>query len=228
MVVGEDRVPEFKKRITPYLNHPDKTKSFELNKFQVVSAGERDPDQEGITGVSGTKMREFAAKNNYPSFKAGVPSGLSDRFAREMFDLVRKGIKIAEEVLATRNSLNIPRNKMPQIAQRDIQHFIKELEAEGIEVSKAYLPVSKLLPTQKEVNSEKINKKMQDFSAGADAKPFLVSLDNYILDGHHQLYALKSLDKNKTVVACVVGLKMQDLLKYAHGYKKVGYKEIDE
>lgn len=228
MVVGDDRVAEFKNGITPYVNHPDKKKSFELDKFQVVSAGSRDPDGEGVTGISGTKMRSAAIKNDFGTFRSGVPSGLSDRFAREMFDLVRRGMKMAEDVIATRGSMNIPRNKMPQIAERDIQSFIKELENEGIEVNKKNLPVGKLLPTQKEVNAEKILRKMDDFAGGATVKPFIVSLDNYILDGHHQLYALRSLDKNKTVVAYVVGLKMQDLLKYAHGFQKVGYKEIDD
>lgn len=228
MVVGDDRVKQFRKEISPYINHPDKKKSFDLEKFQVVSAGERDPDEEGVTGVSGTKMREFAIKNQFGKFKTGVPSGLSDRFSREMFDLVRKGMKIAEQVIATRGSLNIPRNKMPQIRQNDIHDFIKELEKEGVPVSMKQLPVSNLKPTQKEVNTEKISTKMDAFSSGADPKPFVVSIDNYVLDGHHQLFALKGLDKNQKVVAYVVGLKMQDLLKYAHGYHKVGYKEIDE
>ena len=228
MVVGDDRVKEFKRGITPYINHPDKKKSFELKKFEVISAGARDPDDAGVEGMSATKMREAAIKNQFSKFRSGVPSGLSDRFAREMFDLVRKGMKIAESIIATKGSMNIPRNRMPQIKQRDIGNFIKELEKEGVPVSMKSVPIKTLKPTQKEVNSEKINKKMDDFSRGATPKPFVISIDNFILDGHHQLYALKELDSDSKVVAYVVGVKMSDLLKMAHDYDRVGYKEIDE
>jgi len=228
MVVGDDRVKQFRKEITPYVNHPDKKKSFEIDKFEVVSAGERDPDDEGVTGISGTKMREAAIHNKYSNFRQGVPSGLSDRFSREMFELVKKGMKIAESILRTQGSLNIPRNKMPQIMQDHIKEFIKELEKEGIPVSMRSVPISTLKPTQKEVNSEKILKKMDALSSGATPKPFIISIDNFVLDGHHQFYALKELDSKSKVVAYIVGLKMNELLKYAHDFDKVGYKEIDE
>lgn len=229
MVVGQDRVLEFKKGIAPYINHPDKKKSFELSKFEVVSAGGRDPDADGVEGMSASKMREAAIKDDFTNFRRGTPSGLSDRFAREMFDLVRKGMRIAEEIIRTQDSLNIPRIEMPQIAQRDIKDFVNELEKEGIPVRASSLSVNNLKPTQREVNRDRIEQKMDSFSKGEYPKPFLVSLDNYILDGHHQLYALKGLgyDKNGSKVPVfVVGLKMADLLKYAHKYGKVSYKKI--
>lgn len=92
LVVGQDRVKEFEKVITPYINHPDKSKSLELSKFEIVSAGDRDPDSEGIAGMSASKMRDAAIKNNFDTFKLGVPSKLSVRFAKEMFDAIRKAL----------------------------------------------------------------------------------------------------------------------------------------
>lgn len=93
MVVGEDRVKKFRDGIAPYVNTPES----DVESFEVISAGERDPDDEGVSGMSASKMREAASKNNLKSFLSGVPSGLSDRFAKEMFNLVRRGMKIAEE-----------------------------------------------------------------------------------------------------------------------------------
>src|SRR5579859_3062491 len=55
LVVGSDRVDEFKKVITPYLNHPDADKKLWLAKFEVVSAGNRDPDADDVTGISASK-----------------------------------------------------------------------------------------------------------------------------------------------------------------------------
>lgn len=93
MVVGQDRVSEFKNSIGNYVNHEDPDKSFELNSFDVVSAGERDPDADGAEGMSGTKMRQLAATNKFKEFKRGVPSNLSDKYARELFDTLRQSMK---------------------------------------------------------------------------------------------------------------------------------------
>lgn len=93
MVVGQDRVSEFKSSIGNYVNHEDPDKSFELNSFDVVSAGERDPDADGAEGMSGTKMRQLAALNKFKEFKRGVPSNLSDKYAKELFDTLRQSMK---------------------------------------------------------------------------------------------------------------------------------------
>ena len=54
MVAGSDRVVEFQKLLNQYNGKPDKAGN-ELYKFDhidVVSAGERDPDQDGASGAS--------------------------------------------------------------------------------------------------------------------------------------------------------------------------------
>ena len=44
MIAGGDRIKEFQSQISKYIKHKDPDKSFEFDEFQVVSAGERDPD----------------------------------------------------------------------------------------------------------------------------------------------------------------------------------------
>ena len=51
MVVGSDRVTEFRNSIQKYMNK----EGIKLDKFEVVSAGERDPDAEGVAGMSGSR-----------------------------------------------------------------------------------------------------------------------------------------------------------------------------
>ena len=58
MVVGSDRVSEFKSLINKYL------KDYGFKTFDIISAGERDPDAEGVSGMSASKMRAAAARDD--------------------------------------------------------------------------------------------------------------------------------------------------------------------
>lgn len=232
MIAGDDRVSEFKKSIGSYVNHPDPEKSFELDSFSVVSAGARDPDADGAEGMSGTKMRQFAVANKFQEFKKGVPSNLSDKYAKEMFNAIRQAMKITEmveEIQKLKNTLNIPRNKMPQIKREYINDFIKALNKSGVEVSKRQISVNSLKPTQSEINMNKVRDKYEKFNSGKKTpKPFIVSYDNFILDGHHQLFALQSIGKDTKVECYYVALRMRDLIDFASEFPKTTYKEIDD
>ena len=89
MVVGSDRVAEFKRLISRYIG-----KDFNFDKFQVVSAGERDPDAEGVSGMSASKMRAAAESGNFSAFRVGLPSTVSERDAKNIFSTVQKGMGV--------------------------------------------------------------------------------------------------------------------------------------
>jgi hypothetical protein len=93
VVVGSDRIPEFKTLLNKYNG-----KDFTFKTIEVVSAGERDPDAEGVSGMSGSKMRGFVTSNDFNSFKQGVPSKLSDSDAKALFDAVKRGMNLKEEL----------------------------------------------------------------------------------------------------------------------------------
>ena len=93
VVVGSDRIPEFKTLLNKYNG-----KDFTFKTIEVVSAGERDPDAEGVSGMSGSKMRGFVASDDFNSFKQGVPSKLSDSDAKALFDAVKRGMNLKEEL----------------------------------------------------------------------------------------------------------------------------------
>ena len=128
-----------------------------------------------------------------------------------------------------KNTLNIPRNKMPQIRREYIEDFIKSLKKLGVSVTKRYIAVKSLKPTQAEINMNKVKEKQENFVSGAKTpKPFMVSDDNFILDGHHQLFALQTIDPTTRVYCYHIGVLMRVLLVLAGNFPKTTYKEIDD
>ena len=91
MVAGSDRVRDFNTLLNKY-----NMKEYHFDSIKVVSAGERDPDAEGASGMSASKMRQAAIDNKFSEFKKGLPSRL--RNGEQMFKAVRKGLGIREEV----------------------------------------------------------------------------------------------------------------------------------
>ena len=75
MVAGSDRVDEYKKKLAQYNGTHDKA-LYNFKSIKVVSAGERDPDAEGVEGMSGTKMRAHARAGEMKQFKSGLPKAL--------------------------------------------------------------------------------------------------------------------------------------------------------
>ena len=69
MVAGSDRVREFDTMLKKYNGVQSRHGKYDFNSIEVVSAGERDPDAEGATGMSASKMRDAVAKNDINSFK---------------------------------------------------------------------------------------------------------------------------------------------------------------
>ena len=87
-VVGSDRVKEFKKNMRSHI----KKNLSNIKNFSVISAGERDPDASGVSGMSGSKMRSFVQKNDFVNFKKGLITK-SSKLAKTVFTLLQKKIK---------------------------------------------------------------------------------------------------------------------------------------
>ena len=92
LVVGSDRVREFETLLNKYNG-----KDFTFDSIEVVSAGARDPDAEGVTGMSASKMRDAASKGDLNSFKRGLPRKLVSR-AKSVMGAVRAGMGIEEGI----------------------------------------------------------------------------------------------------------------------------------
>ncbi len=68
MVAGSDRVKEFSSLLKTYNGVEGKRHGFyKFDRIDVVSAGERDPDAEGVEGMSASKMRAAAVDGDFDS-----------------------------------------------------------------------------------------------------------------------------------------------------------------
>ena len=98
MVGGSDRADEYKTLLNKYNNVKGPHGHFNFKKIEVHSAGDRDPDAEGVEGMSASKMREHASKGKFKEFRKGVPSKMTDAHAKEMYNHVRQGMGVNESV----------------------------------------------------------------------------------------------------------------------------------
>ena len=98
MVAGSDRIAEYKKILEKYNGT-----EFKFDTVSVVSAGERDPDSDNASGMSGTKMRDAAKAGKFNEFKKGIPHSLTVLDARRLMNEIRK----AYDLEPIKESLNI-------------------------------------------------------------------------------------------------------------------------
>jgi len=98
MIAGSDRVGEFQKLLDEYNGVSGKRHGFyKFDSIKVISAGERDPDATGASGMSASKMRGAAADNDFDLFKTGLPSKFADsKDAKELFATLKKAMGIKE------------------------------------------------------------------------------------------------------------------------------------
>jgi nicotinic acid mononucleotide adenylyltransferase len=92
MVVGSDRVGEFEKLLNAYNGKKARHGYYKFKSIRVISAGERDPDAEGVTGMSASKMRKAAQDNDYTSFQRGLPKKFKQ--GQTVFKALQKAMSV--------------------------------------------------------------------------------------------------------------------------------------
>jgi len=82
MIVGSDRISSmgFIKKYNG--------KDYKFNSIRIMSAGERDPDAEGVEGMSASKMRTAAKEGDLNAFKSGLPKKIKPS-AKKIYNEVR-------------------------------------------------------------------------------------------------------------------------------------------
>jgi hypothetical protein len=128
MVVGDDRLREFTVLLEKYNGVKARHGFYKFKSIKVISAGQRDPDAEGVEGMSASKQRAFANDNDYQSFTQGVPRNYSDKDTRKLFNDVRKGMGLKEET-QFKNHI-----ALPVVSETREQYIQGELYAVGDEV----------------------------------------------------------------------------------------------
>jgi len=91
IVAGQDRVKEFDKLSQNYNGQ-----LYQFDNMEVVSSGDRDPDSDGVEGLSSSRMRLAAAEGDFKTFRAGLPEGTPRKMAMTLFDTVRQSMNVKE------------------------------------------------------------------------------------------------------------------------------------
>ena len=97
LVVGSDRINEFDKLLHKYngvaANHG--YYNF-VDGIKIVSSGDRDPDADDVSGMSASKVRDAAAKNDFDTFSKGLPKDFKEKV--ELFKAIRSGLGLKESI----------------------------------------------------------------------------------------------------------------------------------
>ena len=91
IVVGADRQAEFESLAQKY-NGEEGFYNFE--QIRVVSAGTRDPDAEGVEGMSASLLRKAVMDGDGETFNKGMPKGLSSPDIQALFNSVKSGLSV--------------------------------------------------------------------------------------------------------------------------------------
>ena len=86
IMVGDDRDEEG----TDYKKYNGNEKNYTFTSITTKSSGAR------TEGISGTKMREYAAENDFESFKKNLPSKITEAEAKQVFEATRTGLALIE------------------------------------------------------------------------------------------------------------------------------------
>lgn len=149
--------------------------------------------------------------------------------AKEVADKLRAAIKTSSDLckisppVCTKN-LGIPRAKMPQLSDEVTDKFIQALRDRGIKIEEGIEHVGNLKATQGEINAEKVTGMITAIGEGKydpSGKPFIVSRDGYVLDGHHRWASMLLLDPDNRMKVMKVDMDAKDLVNEANSFEGV-------
>ena len=105
IVVGADRQAEFEKLALQYNGE-----LYDFEDINVVSAGDRDPDAEGVEGMSASKLRKAAAEDDFKTWLSGMPSKVDEKLAKSIFNSVKRrvsAVKSASKIDTSAKNLKV-------------------------------------------------------------------------------------------------------------------------
>ena len=134
MVVGSDRVKEFQKLLNQYNGAKGRHGYYNFKDgIEIASAGERDPDAEGVSGMSASKMRQAVIDGDFKSFTLGLPKAYGEDMT--LFNLLRKRMGL-KEMNNFRKHIQLPAisEKREQYISGEIFNVGDKVYAEDVEI----------------------------------------------------------------------------------------------
>ena len=147
MVVGSDRLTEFRTLLNKYNNQKSRHGYYNFQDgVKVVSAGDRDADSDDVSGMSASKMRAAATANDLESFQNGLPKAFNGSV--DLFNAVRKGMGLKETFFHHKN------HKLEPVSDLREEYIEGNLFHEG---QRVVLKDSKQLGTIKRLGSNYVS-----------------------------------------------------------------------
>lgn len=158
--------------------------------------------------------------------KIELKKALSKRENAE--DLLYKAIEKADLKYTkyVKNGLGKERKNMPQIDADNIKKVIKHFEDKDVDVAEKSIEISKIKPSQKDFDDNKIIGMMKKGSDKINVK-YLLSKDGYLVDGHHRWASALEEDDKQNVSITQIDLPIKSLLKRISSLK-LTYKENED
>ena len=117
MVAGSDRVKSFNDLLKKYNGQ-----EYNFDKIIVTSAGDRDPDSEGVEGASASKAREAASQGNMAAFAKMIQG--PDQLVKDIYTSVRLGMGMKE---AAGVGIVTKQNTTPDVNKGTLKKMMKKL-----------------------------------------------------------------------------------------------------
>ena len=124
--------------------------------------------------------------------------------------------KLSYNLLQHYKNLGIPRRAMPQLRGDSVSDFLKKLRGDGVRADKTTSAPSDLKPTQRHIDSEKVD----GFKGDVNSKHIVVARDGHILDGHHRWAKAMIEDRDKMKVI-KIDMPIKKLIREANEFDKV-------
>ena len=123
--------------------------------------------------------------------------------------------------------LGVSRDKMPQIDAAHLTDFLIHF-SDKAKVKKMKRTLKTIKPTQNEINEEKVLKKVSKGKSDWKKEPYIISVDGYLLDGHHRWATGLEHDPDQEVDVLRVNIPMKRLI-FRTNKMKISYnKDISD
>lgn len=103
----------------------------------------------------------------------------------------------------------VNRYVMPQIAGNELTDAINVLKRNNIGVKVVNVLPSELYHSQHQVDKEKVIRIAKEIRQGKPMPPIVISIDNYIVDGHHRQLAYKITQPTTPIKVIRIGLNQK-------------------
>jgi len=196
---------------TKHKGLPEKVKEEdELEELSAMSLG----SVEGAASASGKKKKPY---------NVWSPSSLEQELINELK-------QETSDIINLDYGMQLTRQDLPQIKSTDVPDFMEWLrDVHGISTETDTINPSGLVPTQKEINLDKVAGMVakKGLESLATSKPVMVSSDDYLIDGHHRWYALIDAEY-PSIDVIKINIEAEQLIPLMKSWDKASFKSTVE